>query len=79
MAGLIEGDGSIKVPKSERSEKGKKIYPSITIIFVDKDLPLAKINYKKLNATLNKASGNYYVLSVYKKSALYLVASLVNG
>lgn len=79
MAGLIEGDGSIKVPESERSEKGKKIYPSITIIFVDIDLPLAQIIAKILDATINKASGNYYNLSVYKKSALFLVASLLNG
>ena len=79
LAGLIEGDGSIKVPETERSQKGTKVYPSITIIFVDKDLPLAELISKKLNATLNKASGNYYVLSVYKKSALYLVANLLNG
>lgn len=40
---------------------------------------MAKKISKTLNATLNKASGKYYVLSVYKKSALYSVASLLNG
>ena len=43
---------------------------------MDKDLPLAVLISNKLNATLNKASGNYYVLSGYKNSSLYLVASL---
>lgn len=33
LAGLIEGDGSIKVPEKIRSDKGKKRYPSITVIF----------------------------------------------
>jgi len=27
LAGLIEGDGSIIVPKSTRNEKGKLLYP----------------------------------------------------
>ena len=33
LAGLIEGDGSIKIPKSVRSDKGKLLYPSVTIVF----------------------------------------------
>lgn len=58
IAGLIEGDGSIKVPSTLRSDKGKLIYPSVTIVFVDKDLPLAEILVKKLEGTLNKTTGN---------------------
>lgn len=79
LAGLIEGDGSIKVPETERSQKGKKLYPQITIIFVEKDLPLAELISKKLDATLNKGPGKFYVLSVYKKASLYLVANYLNG
>lgn len=79
IAGLIEGDGSIKVPSTLRSDKGKLIYPSVTITFVDKDLPLAEILAKKLEGTINKSSGNWYVLSIYKLSALYELAKLVNG
>src|SRR5882757_4502184 len=41
IAGLVEGDGSIKIPSSFRSDKGKILYPSVTIVFVEKDLPLA--------------------------------------
>lgn len=79
LAGLIEGDGSIKVPETERSQKAKKLYPQITIIFVEKDLPLAELISKKLDATLNKGPGKFYVLSVYKKASLYLVANYLNG
>ena len=30
LAGLIEGDGSIIVPKTIRNQKGKMLYPSIS-------------------------------------------------
>lgn len=79
LAGLIEGDGSIKVPEKIRSDKGKKRYPSITVIFADKDLPLAKAVCKLLNGTLTKGAGNYWVLSVYKISAIYFICKLING
>jgi len=77
LAGLIEGDGSIKV--NLISKKGKKIYPSITICFASKDLPLAKKLANLIQGTLNKGSGNWYVLSVYKQSALYDLVTLING
>ena len=79
LAGLIEGDGSIKVPEKERSDKGKLLTASITIVFVDKDLPLAKFLAGKLSGTVNKAQGNYYVLSIYKQSALHSLCKLING
>ena len=40
LTGLIEGDGHIYVPKTERSDKNKINYPSIQICFHLKDLPL---------------------------------------
>jgi len=40
LAGLIEGDGSIIVPKTVRNEKGKLLYPVVKITFVEKDAPL---------------------------------------
>ncbi len=41
LAGLIEGDGSIIVPKTIRNQKGKLLYPVVKITFVEKDRPLA--------------------------------------
>jgi hypothetical protein len=79
IAGLIEGDGSIKVPNSLRSDKNKLLYPSVTIVFVDKDLPLANALATYLKGTVNKAKGNYYILSIYSLSALYNFAGMVNG
>jgi hypothetical protein len=42
LAGLIEGDGSIIVPKTIRNQKGKLLYPVVKITFVKKDAPLAQ-------------------------------------
>jgi len=42
LAGLIEGDGSIIVPKTIRNQMGKLLYPKVKITFVDKDAPLAE-------------------------------------
>ena len=64
LAGLIEGDGSIKIPKSVRSDKGKLLYPSITIVFATKDLPLAQYLANLLNGTVNKAKGNYFFINI---------------
>lgn len=47
IAGLIEGDGTIHIPKSERSTKGNLNYPSIQIVFHLKDLPLALLIQKE--------------------------------
>lgn len=41
LAGLIEGDGSIIVPKTIRNQKGKLLYPKVKITFVEKDTSLA--------------------------------------
>jgi hypothetical protein len=48
LAGLIEGNGSIIVPKTGKSKKkGHKNSPSIQICFDSIDLPLAKLIQKK--------------------------------
>ena len=81
LAGLIEGDGSIIVPKTHRSEKGKLLYPKIKITFVQKDLPLAK----KLQSVLGKGTINhsslktYLDLCFYNMESLKLLISLING
>jgi len=81
LAGLIEGDGSIYVPKKERSSKGKINYPSIQIVFNLKDLPLALLIQKNLgHGSLNKVKGsNAYVLTVNSNKGLILLINLING
>ena len=79
LAGLIEGDGSIKIPKTVRSEKGKLLYPSVTIVFAAKDLPLAQYLSKFLNGTVNKAKGDYFVLSIYSLISLHSLVKRING
>ena len=79
LAGLIEGDGSIKIPKTVRSEKGKLLYPSVTIVFAAKDLPLAQYLSKSLTGTVNKAKGDYFVLSIYSLKSLHSLVKRING
>ena len=45
IAGLIEGDGTMHIPKSERSTKGSLNYPSIQIVFHER-LTLGSFNTK---------------------------------
>jgi len=81
LTGLIEGDGSIVVPKTERSVKGKMNYPSIQIMFHLKDLPLALMIQKELkNGSISRKKGvNAYILSINSFEGLLLVTSIING
>lgn len=81
LAGLIEGDGTIIVPTTERSAKGKINYPSIQIVFNLKDLPLALIIQKELsNGSLARKKGvNAYVLTINNHEGWLLIVSLING
>jgi hypothetical protein len=81
LAGLIEGDGSIFVPKTLRSDKGKLNYPSIQISFHLKDLPLAMLIQKELgHGSLARVKGvNAYVLTINNFDGVILVTSLING
>jgi hypothetical protein len=81
LAGLIEGDGTIIVPKSERSSKGKLNYPSIQIVFHLKDLPLALLIQKNLNyGSLSRKKGvNAYILTINNNEGLIFIVKLLNG
>ena len=81
LAGLIEGDGTIIVPKKDRSDKGKINYPSIQISFHLKDLPLALMIQKELrHGSLSRKKGvNAYVLSINNYEGLFLMVNLING
>ena len=81
LAGLIEGDGTIIVPKTERSAKGVLNYASVQIVFHLKDLPLALIIQKVLGeGSLAKKKGvNAYILTINSYKGLILIVSLLNG
>jgi len=81
LAGLIEGDGSIHVPKTERSLKGKINYPSITIVFHLKDLPLALVIQKAIGqGSLSRVKfSNAYVLTINSNEGLIFITNLING
>jgi hypothetical protein len=81
LTGLIEGDGSIIVPKLNRSLKGKLNYPSIQITFHLKDLPLALLIQKKLRCgSLNRKKGvNAYTLSINSNQDLLYLVNILNG
>ena len=81
LAGLIEGDGTIIVPKTLRSDKGKLNYPSVQIVFHLKDLPLALLIQKELgHGSLARKKGvNAYILTINNSEGLLLIVSLING
>jgi len=81
LAGLIEGDGTIIVPNTERSIKGKLNYPSIQIVFNLKDLPLSLLIQKLLgNGSLSRKKGvNAYILTINNIDGLTLIVQLING
>ena len=81
LAGLIEGDGTIVVPKTERSLKGVLNYACVQIVFHLKDLPLALIIQKVLGVgSLSKKKGvNAYILTINNYKGLILIVSLLNG
>jgi len=81
LAGLIEGDGSIYVPKTQRSVKSKKLYPSIQICFHLQDLPLAMLIQQKLKcgSIQRKAHSHAYMFTVNDASGIFQVIFLING
>jgi len=81
LTGLIEGDGSIHVPNSERSAKGKLYYPSISLAFHLKELPLALLIQKNLgfgSISRRKGAKAYYLVINDKRGILSMV-NLLNG
>jgi hypothetical protein len=81
LTGLIEGDGTIIVPKTLRSLKGKLNYPSIQIVFHLKDLPLALIIQKELGfGSISKKKGvNAYILTINSYDGIISIIDLING
>jgi hypothetical protein len=81
LAGLIEGDGSIVVPKTIRNKKGKLLYPVVKITFVKKDAPLAiKIQDVIRGGTIvHPKNSNYVDLLFQDLNSLQSIAVSLNG
>lgn len=81
LAGLIEGDGSIIVPKTIRNPQGKLLYPVVKITFVKKDEPLAiKIQEVINGGTLvYPKNSNYVDLLFQNMNSIQKIAILLNG
>ena len=81
LTGLIEGDGTIIVPFTDRSSKGKLNYPSIQIAYHLKDLPLALLIQQKLGygSLIRKKGLNAYTYYVNDKKGILKLINLLNG
>jgi LAGLIDADG endonuclease len=81
LAGLIEGDGSIIVPKIIRIQKGRLLYPVVKITFVKKDEPLALKIIEVINGgkiVYSKDSG-YLDIFFQDLNSIQKIAVLLNG
>ena len=75
LAGLIEGDGSIIVPK-----EGRRGNPNIKIAFNGKDKRLAQEIKDKLKVgEISKGNGNYVLLQIRRKEDLIKIVNKING
>lgn len=81
LAGLIEGHGTIVVPKQERSSKGKLNYASIQIVFQLKDFPLCQFVQKQIgHGTIIKIKQSQaYNLTINDNQGLIVVSNIING
>jgi len=81
LAGLIESDDTIVVPKTLISPKGKLNYPAIQIVFHLKDLPLALVIQRELGfGSISRKKGvDAYILTINSYEGLILTINLING
>ena len=81
LAGLIEGDGTIVVPKQERSSKGVLNYPSVQIVFQLKDFPLCQYVQKLIGygSIHKKKQSARYILTINNLEGLIALVKLIDG
>ena len=81
LAGLIEGDGTIIVPSTERSSKGKLNYPSIQIVFQVKDFTLVSLICRKIGhgSICKKKQSAVYIYTINNLQGLVILVQLING
>lgn len=82
LSGLIEGDGTILIPKlTEVEHKKKKANAMIKIVFNIKDLPLANklLDIQKGTRLEFPKEGNYIILIISNYLGQYHLVQLING
>lgn len=80
MAGLIEGDGSILVPKGHRNSQGQLNTAYIEIVFDIKDIFLAKFLRSLIGGYIAEKQNSCRLILIIKKAeSLKLLISLING
>lgn len=81
LAGLIEGDGTIVVPKEERSPKGKLNYPAIQIVFSKNDFPLVtKIAQIIGHGSISRQKrSSVFIYTINNIDGLIHIVNLING
>lgn len=81
LAGLLEGDGTIVVPTTGRSAKGKLNYPSVQISFAAKDYPLITLlrlflGYGSISKRKMQAA---YIYTINDRAGIIAFVNLLNG
>lgn len=81
LAGLVEGDGCIYIPKAEKDIHNKTISPIISIAFNAKDFPLAIILQQRLSTgqLIKVKNKNAYTLRISNYKNLALLVNIING
>lgn len=79
LTGLIEGDGTIFVPKTLLSPKGHATYAAIEITFDGRDLPLAVAIQKELGFGSLSSKVNSCRLTINNAGGLATMCELLKG
>lgn len=81
LAGLVEGDGTIIVPKKTRDEKGRLVYASIQIVFAAKEFPLAVMLLKVIGhgSIAKRKESAAYTITINNRKGLFRMISILNG
>lgn len=81
FTGLLEGNGTIIVPKSEYSSKGRINYPSIEISFPLKNFPLVSTIQQTLGfGSIQRLShSNAYNFVINSLEGIMFIINIING
>lgn len=78
LAGLLEGDGSFIVPKTNRDKKNRLRYAKVKTVFHLKDRPLAELLKNRFGGNF-EVHENYLVWNITDLENLRLMCNTING